>query len=242
MKIQFFSDIHLEFGDFELPCTDADVIVAAGDIGVGTQGAEWLMKADRPVVYVAGNHEFYGGDLVDTREAIADYTEGSHVAFLENNVCVIGDTRFIGCTLWTDFSRANPVIMSIASKNMNDYYHISYLGEPLMPEDILDVHISSANWMRQVLSQAFDGKTVVVSHHAPCTRSWYSDPESPLMNAYCTELLRDLEGFTVDLWIHGHIHVVSDYQQYGVRVTCNPRGYNGYQYIDDFDAARVVKI
>ena len=42
MKIQFFSDIHLEFGPAELPLTDADIIVAAGDVGVGTTGAEWL--------------------------------------------------------------------------------------------------------------------------------------------------------------------------------------------------------
>ena len=62
MKIQFFSDIHLEFGEFDIPATDADVIVAAGDIGVGLQGIEWLKRFNRPTIYVAGNHEYYGGD------------------------------------------------------------------------------------------------------------------------------------------------------------------------------------
>ena len=52
MKIQYFSDLHLEFGTFQSPATDADVIIAAGDIGVGLQGVEWLQRYDRPVVYV----------------------------------------------------------------------------------------------------------------------------------------------------------------------------------------------
>ena len=57
LKIQFFSDIHLEFRNFDISATDADVIAAAGDIGVGVQGIEWLQQCKKPIVYVAGNHE-----------------------------------------------------------------------------------------------------------------------------------------------------------------------------------------
>ena len=56
LKIQYFSDIHLEFGAFDAARTDADVIVAGGDIGVGLQGIEWLRKFDKPAIYVADNH------------------------------------------------------------------------------------------------------------------------------------------------------------------------------------------
>lgn len=39
MKLHVLSDLHTEFADFDLPETDADVVVLAGDIGVGTGGS-----------------------------------------------------------------------------------------------------------------------------------------------------------------------------------------------------------
>ena len=64
MKIQFFSDVHLEFGPAPLPHTDADVIIAAGDVNVGASGVAWLKSSGKPTIYVAGNHEFDGRDLL----------------------------------------------------------------------------------------------------------------------------------------------------------------------------------
>lgn len=58
MKIHVLSDLHLETGPYEIPHhMQCDVIVAAGDIGVGTEGIEWLKTLGKPVVYVLGNHE-----------------------------------------------------------------------------------------------------------------------------------------------------------------------------------------
>ena len=44
MNIQVVSDIHLEFGSFDLPYEDCDMLIAAGDIGVGTEGLEWFRR------------------------------------------------------------------------------------------------------------------------------------------------------------------------------------------------------
>jgi hypothetical protein len=58
------SDLHVEFGAFELPAVDADVIVLAGDLGLGTLvqlARRW--SGGRPVLFVAGNHEYYGHAL-----------------------------------------------------------------------------------------------------------------------------------------------------------------------------------
>ena len=62
MHLHLFSDLHIRdvshaLRTVELP--DCDVIIAAGDIGVGVEGAEFLKGLNRPVVYVAGNHELY---------------------------------------------------------------------------------------------------------------------------------------------------------------------------------------
>lgn len=67
MRIQLASDLHLEFlrGYFPgerliAPAHQADVLVLAGDIEKGTAGVELFSDWTTPVLYVLGNHEFYG--------------------------------------------------------------------------------------------------------------------------------------------------------------------------------------
>ncbi|GAB1537707.1 hypothetical protein NUACC21_03600 [Scytonema sp. NUACC21] len=62
MKIQILSDLHLEFQPFHIPHTDADVFVLAGDINLGKKGVAWAVEniPSKPVIYVLGNHEYYG--------------------------------------------------------------------------------------------------------------------------------------------------------------------------------------
>lgn len=243
MRIQFFSDMHLEFGDCQLEIEPtADVIVAAGDIGLGLDGVLWLERAPKPVVYVAGNHEYYGGDLVYTRDKIAAAADGRPVHFLNNGAVQIQGVRFLGTTLWTDFGGADPVLMRLAEELMNDYSQVRFQGGPLTSEHILDVHQYSRDWLVAALEQPFEGPTVVVTHHAPTPWSWRGDPESPVRHAYCNSLEDMLTRYNIDLWIHGHIHWVSDYRSDGVRVVCNPRGYTGYQVIDGFHPTKTVDV
>ena len=65
MKLLVLSDLHLEFSYFEPVATDADVVVIAGDLHKKDRGLEWLQEhfSDRPVIYVAGNHEYYGAAI-----------------------------------------------------------------------------------------------------------------------------------------------------------------------------------
>ena len=65
MKLHILSDLHTEFADFSPPETDADVVVLAGDIGVGTGGIDWAARQlpVLPVIYVPGNHEYYRQDI-----------------------------------------------------------------------------------------------------------------------------------------------------------------------------------
>ena len=83
-----------------------DVVVLAGDIARPAAAAAWALGFDRPVLYVIGNHEFYGGSLPEVRAEFRRPFEGSHVHLLDNDVLELGGVRFIGSTLWTDF-RAN---------------------------------------------------------------------------------------------------------------------------------------
>ena len=78
MKVLVFSDLHLEFADFQPPSVDADLVVLAGDISVRSRGVHWANEVfDCPVIYACGNHEHYGGNvdrtLAKMREAAAHH-------------------------------------------------------------------------------------------------------------------------------------------------------------------------
>ena len=62
MRIRVLSDLHREFGHVELPEVDADIVVLAGDTDRGVRGVRWAIArfSPTPVLYIAGNHEFYG--------------------------------------------------------------------------------------------------------------------------------------------------------------------------------------
>ncbi|MGE0383554.1 MAG: metallophosphoesterase [Gammaproteobacteria bacterium] len=242
MQLQYFSDIHLEFGPLAIAAREADVVVAAGDIGPGTDGARWLMQLGRPVVYVAGNHEFYGGDLNAVRTGIARLTAGSQVHFLDNAAVCIGGVRFLGTTLWTDFDDADPALMAAADFELNDYAHIFNGVRLFNPEHALSQHRQARAWLAQELATPYAGPTVVVSHHAPSLSSWRAPANRVRQHAYCNRLDAMVRGAPIAAWIHGHVHWCLDYRLGATRVLCNPRGYHGRQRVAGFDPGRNIRI
>jgi predicted phosphohydrolase len=105
MKLHVLADIHVEFGAFTPPKTGADLIVLAGDVHIGQKGLNWAKEAfkGREVVYVLGNHEYYGKALPKLTDLIKTSAQGSNVHILENDKFVMDNVVFLGCTLWTDF-------------------------------------------------------------------------------------------------------------------------------------------
>jgi predicted phosphodiesterase len=247
MKIHVLSDLHTEFAPFDLPDTGADVLVLAGDVGVGMRGLalarEWARG--RPVVYVAGNHEYYREAIPTLTERLETESEGSGVHFLENRAVVIGGARFLGCTLWTDFELYGERVRSAAAAQavMNDFRVIRMLPEyrRFSPGDARTLHLRSIRWLQAALDEPFDGPTVLVTHHAPGLRS--VNPvyrENHVTAAYASDLEWMMDGRAA-LWIHGHTHVCVDYEIGGTRTLANQRGYPD-DAVAGFDPARVVEI
>ena len=107
MKLHILSDLHLELTPFEPPATAADVVVLAGDIDVGWRGLDWAATAfaGKPVLYVAGNHEYYRRGIAEVDSALkAEAATSANVQVLQGDEIVLGDIRFLGTTLWTDFA------------------------------------------------------------------------------------------------------------------------------------------
>lgn len=232
MKLHILSDLHTEFTDFDLPETDADVVVLAGDVGVGRSGIEWLSKQqlDKPVIYVPGNHEFYGHDISSIDQLRSSAPPDVHV--IDNQSVVIEDVRFLGSILWTDFQLFGEVdkwfSIQRARQCMNDFAVIRLEGREFTPADSIALHESSRRWLRERLAEPFDGTTVVVTHHAPSARSVPPRFATDLLTPAFASNLEDLmDGTRVPVWVHGHMHDPADYAINGSRVICNPRGYPG---------------
>jgi len=247
MKIHILNDLHIEFADFTIPETDADVLILAGDIGVGLGGLKWLegQNFKKPVIYVPGNHEFYRHDisLIDEMKNYA--LPNVHV--LNDSVVKIDGVRFLGCTLWTDFGYFGEAekffAMQRASSCMADFSRIKYAGKTFSPNDAIKLHIDSRDWLKCMLEESFDGKTVVVTHHAPASGSVHPRYVNDLLTAAFVSNLEGLMGVScVDLWAHGHMHDAFDYDVYGTRVVCNPCGYVPDENVDGFVADLVLEI
>jgi len=242
VRIQYFSDIHLEFGPLEITPTDADVIVAAGDIGIGRQGLDWLKLFRKPVIYVAGNHEFYGQEHFSTVTNLTSGAGGSNVQFMEKRSWEYEDVRFLGCTLWSDLGgNDNDQLQELVSI-VNDFRKIRYRADLLNPESYIRLHQESRRWLFAELAKPFPGKTVVVTHHAPTPWSWRDNPSQLKRYAYCNDLREVLHSFEIAAWFHGHTHAVSDYRCSGTRILCNPRGYFPNQLVSEFDPGKVLEI
>ena len=96
--LNVLSDLHLELEPFSPGQTDADVVVLAGDVHTGTRGIDWAKETytGKPVVYVLGNHEYYGKAIPKHTDTLRDRAKGSNVHVLENESITVGDTVACG--------------------------------------------------------------------------------------------------------------------------------------------------
>ncbi len=248
MKLAVLSDLHLEISPWDVPertLREADVIVVAGDIGAHTNGLVWARGAipGKRIVYVAGNHEFYGAEVHGLIAEMRRVAHELHIDFLEQDEIIIDgerdSVRFLGTTLWTDFQLFGGYSvaagMRSAERHMLDFDgRIRCAPTSFSPADSIALHRKARDWLAARLNEPFDGKTVVVTHHAPSRRSIAARFESDLMSAAFASNLDDLVAKS-HLWVHGHTHNACDFRvgmdpEKG-RVICNPRGYRRETYV-----------
>lgn len=251
MRLWILSDIHLsraaaQTGWQPPVIPDADIAVVGGDICEGVGFAlNWLsltIARRMPVVWVAGNHEWFGEELPAARSlSRAHAAKIPNLHLLDDSELVLGGVRFLGCTLWTDYrfhaagERARQEGAMRVAARLPDHSQIwMEPGRRFSPEDALSLHQASVAWMRAAFEAEHDGPTVVVTHHAPHRMSvaarWQGHPSTP---AYVSDLSSLIDAGQPRLWVHGHTHASFDYSikhwdaLWDTRVVCNARGYSG---------------
>ena len=222
MKIQVTSDNHVEFlrnkQKFarKLP-VNADILIVAGDLGTIScvRGAlTALCDNFKHVLFVAGNHEFYGSSFPQVRAILREYEEKHpNFHYLDRDVIEIDGQRFVGCTMWFPMTPQAETL----TNQLNDFYQISNFRMEVGSENEMD---------RKFLEREVRKGDVVITHHAP---SEQSAPDrykgDPLNCFYITNMERFICGVEPKLWIHGHMHNSSDYMIHKTRIICNPGGY-----------------
>jgi|SRR5208337_5196508 len=228
MKLQLISDLHSEFWDnpkrlYEriTIVPDLDFLVIAGDLVVPMRQPEvhveeafkYYSRKARHVIYVDGNHEFYGGSLGIVEKRLRDAMP-DNFHWLENDECTIEGIHFYGGCMWF----GNP-------DGLN-YLYKRYLNDFHLIED-LEQWCYDRNRMFTMIGQGLvRPETIVVSHHMPHPNStpkqFKNDPTNRFFVSDQTQLITDKQP---RYWFHGHTHSPCDYMLGNTHVICNPYGY-----------------
>lgn len=257
MKLWIWSDLHLECQGKAFPAkapVGADVIVCAGDLchapDLARTAKEIVDRYGMPMVIVPGNHEYYRGSYPNHARSIAidsvlmaEAAEASRewacpLHLLNDGVVEIDGVRFMGGTLWTDFSMGAESSTDIAWR-MNDarslspdFRHIRHHAEQMLsPQDMLEMNGETRRFLLGKLAEPFHGPTVAITHflpHPAATPTAYLGDGANFMYA-CGEKAfgalfesRDAPA----LWVCGHTHHPVDVEIGRTRVVCNPAGFS----------------
>ena len=255
MRIQIASDLHLEFYPIHLPpqsafrpVPDRDVLVLAGDIGRGLQAREFVLRelARSPVIYVPGNHEYYGMQSRETIDAdwrqLADQHEGLHYLVAEG--VEIDGVRFWGAPwhtdLWGAYEREAVWEVEEVRQSVNDFqFPYDSCGEWSVRAHV-EAHAAQTELLR-AQAQKVD---VVITHWPPTLQAMHPKFKGDALNPYFyNDADKLMCHIGAQLWIGGHTHESWDCQVGITRCVGNPAGYRDEQQRSPyFDPARVVEI
>lgn len=227
MKLYVLSDLHNEFSPFVPEPGDYDLVILAGDVDTQARGVSWANEVfSQPVIYCAGNHEFYKGHIDHTLRKMRE-TASPHVHVLENQTRICNQIRFLATTGWTDFSSSGDVVAATKTCGqwMNDFQVIraEESFRRLRPNDVIERNRVAYDFLIDELAKPFEGATVVVTHHCPIPEV-AGDKHDGHLNAAYTNRWRSLLS-QVDVWIFGHTHRAVDVELDRCRLISNPRGY-----------------
>ena len=221
MKVYFLSDLHLEFNNPRPELVPADVVILAGDIHQGRQNVlktlNRFSKHYKHVLYCPGNHEYYNGGL--ELRSFCDLFPNPNVKILNPGWVDIGNYRFVGGTLWTNFGE-DPLAQQLAQDWIQDFKRAGLKTESVKLEFYKQVeHFKLAYETRG------DREVVFFSHFSPSLRSCHPKWGANLLNKYFHNQLDPWLETLSGLWFHGHTHDANRYQLGSLHILSNPYGY-----------------
>ncbi len=139
MRATWLTDIHLNFlEDKEIDWflesvrqEDADVVLMGGDMGEADSLLQFLERIERalakPVYFVLGNHDYYGGSIASVRSEVRSFVQRSRYLVWLNTESVVSltpRTALLGHDSWPDGRLGDYAGSSV---ELNDFYLIEEL-------------------------------------------------------------------------------------------------------------------
>jgi predicted phosphohydrolase len=250
MKIQYCSDLHLEFPANKKYLKanpikpEGEILLLAGDIipfveiEKGNDFFNFLSDSFEHTYWIPGNHEYYRSDISERTGTFHEKIR-SNVSLLNNTAIDHKGVRLLFSTLW---SKINPVLEFAIQKSTADFRLINNNGKKITTDDYDQLHEDCQAFLMKELTNASNQKTIVVTHHLP---TFFNYPEkyrfSELNSAFATELFDLIEPSNVDYWIFGHSHeVVPDFRIGKTTLTTNQLGYVEYGEHLNFHQNRTI--
>ncbi len=245
MKIQYASDIHLEFADNwsylkRNPIIVAgDILILAGDIGYLNDENytthpfwNWASENYKQVIVALGNHEFYKYyDISTLKDGF--YQEVRHnVHCYYNGVVHLEDVDIIISTLWANIRLEDAYYTEHC---ISDFRRIMYGDEPLTFAEFNKEHQRCLDFIKRSVSASGAKRKIVVTHHVPSFQMLSSEFKGSRANgAFTVELADYIEQSGIDYWIYGHSHRNIDVTIGATKCVCNQLGYVFAQEHTDF--------
>ena len=272
LKIQFVSDLHLEFPDnrawlaaHPLEVT-GDILLIAGDtayLDLPDSGREtykaydfwdWASRHYKQVIVCLGNHDFYGYyDLatmpdnycLDIRPNVkAYYNKVLHLTAEGGLTADSKDalTDIIVSTLW---SKIEPENEYLVERGVSDFYRIKYEGHRLNAQNFNAEHERCMAFIQQAVADSCAKTKIVLTHHVPtqlCTAPEFKG--STINGAFTVELGNYIADSGIDYWIYGHSHRNIDAKIGNTQILSNQFGYlsHGEPHSNGFDPKRCIMI
>jgi predicted phosphohydrolase len=219
MKIQYASDLHLEFPDNANYLKNnpikpiGDVFILAGDITylnfiereTEKDFIKYVSDNFKTTYLMLGNHEFYGGSSCDLIDNPVNERLRDNVFLVNNTTAKHDDTLILFTTLWSHISprNRNQILYGI-----NDFRLIEYKNDIITDREFNSFHKQSLNFLEKELKAASQtDKIVVATHHVPslqCNAQEFVG--SPINEAFVVNLDNFIKSHKIDYWIYGHTH------------------------------------
>ena len=271
LRIQFVSDLHLEFSENrrwleEHPLEVAgDILLIAGDtayLDVPESGRDtysqykfwdWASEHYKQVIVCFGNHDFYGyydlatmpdGYCKQIRTNIhAYYNKVIHLT-AEGGLTSNSDSGLIDIIVSTLWAKIEPHNAFMTEHNVSDFYRIKYKGHRLTADDFNSEHERCMAFIRQAVAESRAATKIVLTHHVPtqlCTAEEFRG--STINGAFTVELGDYIVGSGIDWWVYGHSHRNIDAQIGGTKIVSNQLGYisHGEHLTNGFNSAKYIE-
>lgn len=250
MKLQYCSDLHLEFEENKnfLKANSlkpkGDILLLAGDIvpfAIMDREKDFFDFCSdnyKQTYWIPGNHEYYYASF---RNGRLNDNIRSNVKLLNNEVIELEGVKLIFTTLWSHISPKNQWYIQ---KRLSDFQVIKYNNEIFTPQHYNQLHESSLDFLSTATAKSFKEKTVVVTHHVPTFLNYPEQYKGDTLNeAFATEQFEFISKSKIDFWIYGHHHANTPALKIGETIMLtNQLGYVQSDEHKSFNCEAVIEI